>query len=125
MRGLSLSEVQILKSSPYVEKVTDKHVIFTKIFKSLVLEHPVEGMTRQEIFNRLLGVNCFDKKFVDSCLGRWRRKLRSSGDLTPDKKGVKKLSINMTIEEMRAEIAYQKEIISHLKKLKGLGEDDL
>lgn len=125
MKGLSLTDIQILKSSPYIEKITDKHVIFTQIFKSLVLEHPIEGMTRQEIFNHLLGVDCFDKDFVDSCLGRWRRKLRNSGNLTPDKKGVKKLSVNMTIEEMKAEIAYQKEIISHLKKLRGLGEDDL
>jgi hypothetical protein len=82
-------------------------------------------MTRQEIFNHLLGVECFDKKFVDNCLGRWRRKVRRSGSLTPEKRGAKKSTKDMTIEEMKAEIAYQKEIISHLKKLRGLGEDEL
>jgi hypothetical protein len=125
MRGLSLKEIQILKSSPYVLKFTEKHIIFTEIFKDLVIDHPIEGMTRQQVFNELLGVECFDKKFVDTCLGRWRRKLRLSGNLTPESRGVLKTTKDMTIEEMRAEIAYQKEIISHLKKLRGLGEDEL
>lgn len=31
----------------------------------------------------------------------------------------------MTFEEMRAEIAYQKEVIAHLKKLRGLADDEL
>jgi hypothetical protein len=125
MRGLSLKEIQILKSSPYVLKFTEKHIIFTEIFKDLVIDHPIEGMTRQQVFNELLGVECFDNKFVDTCLGRWRRKLRLSGNLTPESRGVLKTTKDMTIEEMRAEIAYQKEIISHLKKLRGLGEDEL
>lgn len=125
MRGLSLFETKILTSSPYIVKMSDKQIIFTEVFKSLVLDHPIEGMTRQQIFNQLLGVECFDKKFVDTCLSRWRRKMRSSGRLTPDKRGAKKSTKDMTIEEMRAEIAYQKEIISHLKKLRGLGEDEL
>lgn len=125
MRGLSLSEIQVLKSSPYVLKFTEKHIIFTEIFKDLVLDNSIEGMTRLEIFNNLLGVECFDKKFVDSCLGRWRRKIRQSGSLAPEKRGAKKSTQDMTIDEMKAEIAYQKEIISHLKKLRGLGEDEL
>jgi protease II len=31
----------------------------------------------------------------------------------------------MSIEELKAENAYQKELIAHLKKLKGLADDEL
>lgn len=125
MRGLSSSDLKILKSSPYVTKITDKHINFTDQFKWLMLETTVEGMTRTEAFNRTLGVSCFDKKFVDTCLGAWRRKLRAEGDLSPGKRGRKKDPDNMTSDEMRAEIAYQKEVIAHLKKLRGLADDEL
>lgn len=125
MRGLSYSDLKILSSSPYVLKITDSKIIFTEKFKKLVLDSFIEGMTRQETFNKTLGVNCFDKKFVDDRLGSWRRKLRADGDLKPSKSGRKKSLDNMSYDEMKAEIAYQKEIIAHLKKLKGLTDDEL
>lgn len=125
MKGLSNSDLKVLKSSPYVAKITEKQIVFTEHFKRLVLDSLIEGMTREETFNRTLGVNCFDKKFVDTCLGRWRRKVRAVGDLHPEKKGRRKSLENMTFEEMKAEIAYQKEVIAHLKKLKGLADDEL
>lgn len=125
MKGLSVSDLKILKSSPYVSKITKKHIIFTDQFKWLVLDSSIEGMTRQEVFNKTLGVNCFDKSFVDNCLGRWRRKIRFDGDVKPAQKGRKTESKSITIEEMRAQIAYQKEVIAHLKKLRGLADDEL
>lgn len=125
MKGLSVSDLKILKSSPHVSKITKKHIIFTDHFKWLMLESSIEGLTRQEVFNKTLGVNCFDKSFVDNCLGRWRRKIRFDGDIKPSQKGRKTVSKDMTIEEMRAQIAYQKEVIAHLKKLRGLADDEL
>jgi hypothetical protein len=125
MRGLSNSDLKILSSSPFVLKITDSHIVFTEHFKQLVLESFLEGMTRLETFNSLLGVNCFNKKFVDDRLGSWRRKLRADGDLIPNKRGRRKSIENMGYDEMKAEIAYQKEIIAHLKKLKGLADDEL
>lgn len=125
MRGLSSSDRKILETSPYVHKITRQHVIFTEHFKQLILDSQIDGMTRQESFNRALGVNCFDKKFVDGCLGRWRRKLRLEGELRTGKRGRKKALASMSIEELKAENAYQKELIAHLKKLKGLADDEL
>ena len=125
MKGLSSSDLKILKFSQYVSKITDKQITFTDQFKWLMLESSVEGMSRAEAFNRTLGVTCFDKKYVDTCLGAWRRRIREKGDLTPDKRGRKKDLESMTFEEMKAEIAYQKEVIAHLKKLRGLAEDEL
>lgn len=124
MKGLSSQNLKILDSSPYVQKITDKQIIFTDHFKRIALDSQIEGMTRQETFNRLLGVDCFDKDFVDNCLARWRRKLRFDGNLTVGKRGRKKSSANMSIDEMKAEIAYQKEVIAHLKKLRGFVEDE-
>jgi hypothetical protein len=125
MRGFSSSERKILASSEFVSKITSKQILFTEHFKRLILDAQIDGMTRQESFNRMLGVNCFDKSFVDTCLGRWRRKLRFDGDLSESKKGRKKDPRNMSIEELKAENAYQKELIAHLKKLKGLADDEL
>lgn len=125
MKGLSSSDFKILKSSAYVAKITNSQIIFTDQFKLLVLDNLYEGMTRCEMFNHLLGVDCFDKKFVDDRLASWRRKMREDGDITPGKRGRKKDLNSMTIDEMKAEIAYQKEVIAHLKKQKGLADDEL
>lgn len=125
MQGLSSSDLKILATSKHVVKITSKQIIFTEDFKCLVLDTQVEGLTREETFNRALGVNCFGKKFVDTCLGRWRRKLRFAGSLTSPRKGRGKDLHNMTLEELMAENAYQKEVIAHLKKLRGLAGDEL
>ena len=125
MRGLSSTDRKILENSHHVLKITSKHIIFTEHFKRLMLDSQIDGMTRQESFNKALGVDYFDKKFVDDCLGRWRRKLRLDGDLSSSKRGRKKHPRNMSIEELKAENAYQKELIAHLKKLKGLADDEL
>jgi hypothetical protein len=125
MKGLSSSDLKTLKSSKFVLKITSDQIQFTDHFKQLVLDSLVDGMTRQEVFNQTLGVNCFDKKFVDSCLGRWRRKLRRDGSLEVGKRGRKKDLLEMNYEELQAEVAYQKEVIALLKKLKGLAGDEL
>jgi hypothetical protein len=121
MRAFSISERKILESSNYVAKITPNNQIqFTDQFKELVLTSSSNGLTREEHFNFLLKVSCFDKKYVDSCLNRWRR----IGS-TKVKKGRKKSIHKMTIEELKAENAYQKEVIAHLKKLRGLMDDEL
>jgi hypothetical protein len=125
MKGLSSSDLKILKSCKYVIKLTKSQIIFTDYFKHLVLDTLDEDKTRRELFNNLLGVDCFDKKFVDDALARWRRKIREDGHIRPKKRGPKKDLNSMTIEELQAENAYQKEVIAHLKKQKGLADDEL
>ena len=125
MNGLSNSDLKILKSCKYVIKLTKSQIVFSDYFKQLVLDTLDEDKTRRELFNNLLGVDCFDKKFVDDTLARWRRKIREDGLLRPKKRGPKKDLNSMTIEELQAENAYQKEVIAHLKKQKGLADDEL
>lgn len=123
MRAFSISERKILESSPYVSKITDKNQIqFSPKFKSLVLKGS-KDLTRVNHFNSLLGVSCFDKKYVDSILNRWRRQERLE-DVPKRKRGRPRDINKMTIEELRAENALQKEMLAELKKIHGLTDED-
>jgi hypothetical protein len=125
MKGLSSSQVKKLLSSQYVLNVTESQVNFSEIFKEIMLAKPTHGLSRLEFFNTTLGVDCFDKKFVDNCLNRWRRKVRIYGSIKSDRRGRSKDPAGMSIDEMKAEIAYQKEVIAHLKKIRGLTDEDI
>lgn len=122
MRGLSKSDRQLLNSSQYVLKITEKTIIFTDKFKELVLQ-PSNEKTREDFFNSLMGVSCFDKKYVDSCLNRFRKQLKFKD--VPKKRGRRKDTSKMTIEELEALVAYQTEVIKQLKKVHGLADDEL
>lgn len=123
MRALTLSDRKKLESSPLIEKFTLKTIVFTQKFKDLVLEGSEETLTREEHFNSLLGVTCFDKKYVDSCLNRWRNQKRFKS-LPKRKRGRRKDPNNMTIEELKAENALQREMLAELKKIHGLTDED-
>ncbi len=123
MRAFSLLDRKKLELSKYVEKFTEKHIIFTQKFRELVLQGSSDELTRQQFFNDLLGVRCFDKKYVDSCLNRWKKQ-----DLlknVPKRRGRRKNTTKMTIEELEAEVAYLKEVNLQLKKARGLMDWDL
>ena len=125
MRAFSISERRKLESSPYIFKITGKNRIqFTESFKKLILAGSEEGLTREEFFNVSLGVRCFDKKYVDSCLNRWRKQDREK-DVPKLRRGRSKSIHKMSIDEIKAENAYMKEVIAHLKKLRGLADDEL
>lgn len=124
MKELSTLERKKLDTSPYVSKITSKNQIqFTKIFKELILNGPSDGLTRTDYFNHLLGVSCFDKSYIYSCITRWRSQKKMPSYL--DKRGKNKSIHKMSMDELKAENAYQKEVIAHLKKLRGLTDDEL
>lgn len=122
MRALSKSDRQILKDHPYILKISEKHLSFTLEFKELVLQGS-PNLTQVEHFNSLLGVKCFDKKYVDVCLHRWRKQKKLKD--VPLKRGRPKSTSKMTIEELEAVVAYQKEVIKQLKKAHGLSDNEL
>lgn len=123
MRAFSKSDRKILESSPYLEKFNLKTIVFTQEFRNLVLKGTNNNLTRVEHFNHLLGVSCFDKKYVDSCLNRWRKQQKFKS-VPKQKRGRKKDTRNMTIEELRAQVALQKEMLAELKKIHGLTDED-
>lgn len=121
MVSLSPSEKAILLKSPYIKKITAKQIIFTEEFKRLACQQSLKGIPRKEIF-KVLGVDCFDMEFINTCIKRWRIKEEDDfQDLRgKTKSGRKKKLENMSIEELKAEVAYQKQEIEYLKKLRGL-----
>lgn len=121
MRAFSNTERKILESSPYIVKITAKHVTYTEKFISLMISGSDQDESRSDFFNKTLGVSCFNKKYVDSCLGRWKNALPRISET----RGRKKHINNMTVEELKAENAYQREVIAHLKKIRGLTDSDL
>lgn len=123
MRAFSHSERKKLEASRFVEKITEKQITFTQAFRNLVLQESSNGMTREEHFNHLLDVKCFDKKYVDSCLNRFRKQAQFKD--VPKRRGRRKSPQKMTIEELEAEVAYQREVIEQLKKIRGLTDWDL
>ena len=123
MRAFSISERKKLESSPYVKKFTEKQIIFNQKFKDLILNGPSDGSTRVQYFNHIFGLNCFDKKYVDSCLNRWKKQIKLK-DVT-ERRGRRKNTNKMTIAELEAEVAYLKEVNLQLKKARGLMDWDL
>lgn len=123
MRGLSFSQRKKLSNNPYVSKITEKSISFTSEFKKLMLARSLTGVTQQQYFNELLGVNFFVKKYVDTCLNRWRKEDKFKS-VPKFKQGRRKDRNKMTIEELRAENALQREMLAELKKIHGLTDED-
>lgn len=124
MEPLSKSDRKILESSVFVKKLTAKHVTYTHDFIEIMLKGPsLKGMTKVDFFNHTLGVDCFDATYVDSTLGRWRKTPVLSNQ--KETRGRKKDIQKMSLEELKAENAYQREVIAQLKKIHGLTDSDL
>lgn len=124
MRAFSNSERKALLQSPFVSKITSRNQVqFTDDFKSLMIKGSSQGLTQVEFFNSTLGVACFDKNYIDTCLNRWRIQIASG--VYKDQRGKNKSTSKMTIEELEAVIAYQSEVIKNLKKHRGLTDDDI
>lgn len=123
MRGLSLSQRNKLSDHPFVSKITEKSISFTEEFKKLMLSKSQAGLTQEQYFNNLLGVKFFTKKYVDTCLNRWRKEVKFKS-VPKFKPGRRKDRNKMTIEELRAENALQREMLAELKKIHGLTDED-
>lgn len=123
MRALSFLERKKLCKSPFVTKTTEKSISFTPEFKQLMLKGPDEGLSRTEYFNKILQVECFSKKYVDSALNRWKKEDKFKS-LPKSKRGRKKDLNKMSIDELKAENALQREMLAELKKIHGLTDED-
>jgi hypothetical protein len=128
MLELTSQQKNVLLNSPYVKKITSKnHVAFTDEFKKLVVKQIASGKLRKKVFLDLLEID-LPSKYIDTTVKRWRSKIQNTGSFKDGRgsgRGRKKLTRNMTVEEMEAEIAYQKEVIKQLKKIHGLADDEL
>lgn len=121
MVGLTPKIKKILMESGYVERIANNDIIkFKAEFKQLVLKQSAEGVPRMQIF-KILGVDIFTRNYINSCISHWRRiaKEKAEGKVKVRKRRGKSLE-TMTVDELRAENALQKQEIEYLKKLRGL-----
>jgi len=113
----SLEQVQELSNSPYVEKCSDRYIVFTKEYKIEFLRLSEQWIFYREIFKLLW----FPKYIVESKVpersyNRWKKNMRN-GTLESKKWRKKKGNTDfskMTPEEqvkyLQAENAYLKEL---------------
>jgi len=132
MQNLSPSQKKALLSNPNVEKITDKHVVYTSAFKTMAVEAYLNGKPSNQIFSDAgIDPTFFVTKYCQSCIKRWKKKYVSEGkgSLKKDKRGLsatgrskKENPDDLTIEELRAIVEIQRDLIDHLTKKRALAK---
>ena len=132
MQNLSPSQKKALLSNPNVEKITDKHVVYTSSFKTKAVEDYLNGKSPNQIFlDSGIDPTFFVTKYCQSCIKRWKKKYVSEGksSLKKDKRGLsatgrpkREHPDDLTIEELRAIVEVQRDLIDHLTKKRALAK---
>ena len=126
MQELSDYQRRVLLNNPNVEKITEKHVIYKSSFKIKVVEKYLNGQKPDEIFKEAeINPKYFIKKYCQFCIKRWKKKYFDQGrdSLKTSQTGKQATgrpkAINtgeMTMEELKAMVEIQHEVIDMLKK---------
>jgi hypothetical protein len=128
MEKISDSDRKILLSSPYVEKITESHVVFTVKFKILAVQKYFEGKSPNNIFTELgIETSIFLPDFPKKSIYRWKTIFldkgvdgfteENRGKSSPGRPSVQKFK---SLEE---EVAYLREENAVLKKLHALAKE--
>lgn len=130
MQNLSKSDKRALLENPNVEKITESHVVFTPKFKIKAVELYLSGKSPEDIFLSYgIEPSVFIPDFCRSCIKRWLLKYEANGkdsfksetrgSGTPTKPVTNKLD-SYSVEDLKAIIIVQEEMIEELKKKKAL-----
>jgi transposase len=132
MQELSDHQRRVLLNNPNVEKITEKHVIYKSSFKIKAVEKYLKGQKPDEIFKEAeINPKYFMKKYCQSCIKRWKKKYFDQGrdslkmSQTGRQSTGRPKSINtdeMTMEELKAIVEIQHEVIDMLKKNRTLAK---
>ena len=132
MQELSDYQRRVLLKNPNVEKITEKHVVFKSNFKIKAVEKYLKGWSPNNIFeDSQIDPSYFVKNYCQSCIKRWKKKYFDDGkeslkiSNTGKKATGRPKAINtdeMTVEEMKAMIEVQQEVIEMLKKNRALAK---
>ena len=119
-----------LLSSPYVEDVTDSHVIFSVKFKTLAVQKYLEGLQPAEIFSNLgLDTSLFLPDYPKKSIARWKEVFFEEGVEGFEKENRGKSSkgrpLNQQFKSIEDEVIYLREENALLKKLQALAEEYL
>jgi transposase len=132
MHELSESQRQELLKNPHVEKITDKFVSYTSIFKIKAVELYLEGQHPDKIFlDAQIPIHFFRKDYPRYNIKRWKKKYQERGaeSLKQDGRGSgssgrpRKESLDeLTYDELLTIVEIQREVIEDLKKRNALAK---
>ena len=114
-------ELQRLNGLPCIEKASEKLLIFKQSFKREAVEKRKEGYTANQIFTEAgIDISKYAPKYFHHLLKRWRHE-NLSDDIKRGrpKKTVKGIN-EMSMDELKARVAYLEAENDFLKKLKAL-----
>lgn len=130
MQELSNYQKKVLLNNSNVEKILEKNVIFTSNFKISAVEKFLKGMKPDHIFEEAqINLSFFARDYARFCLKRWKKKYFDEGrdslkiSQTGKQATGRPKSINtdeMTMEELKAIVEIQNEVIAMLKKNRAL-----
>ena len=132
MHNLSDYQRRKLLENPNVEKITEKHVIFTSKFKVKSVEAYLDGLSATEIFQRAkINLNYFKPLYAQFCIKKWKKKYVEHGkeSFSIEKRGSsnvgrpKKENLDeLTYGELQAIVEIQRGVIEELKKKRALAK---
>ena len=121
-RQYSKEEQEQLKQLPCVEKVTEKLIFFKQSFKREAVAKSKQGYTANQIFREAgIDINKYAPKYFHHLLKRWKHDNLSDDIKRGRPKKEQHKDINeMSVEELKARVAYLELENNFLKKLKAL-----
>ena len=130
MGKFSVAVRKQLVTSPYVEDVTDSHVIFSVKFKTLAVQKYLEGFSPSEIFSTLgIDTSLFLPDYPKKSIARWKEVFFKEGVAGFEKekrgKGSTGRPLKKQFKTIEEEVTYLREENALLKKLQALAEEYL
>lgn len=130
MQNFTPYQKKVLLENMNVQKITENHLVFTSEFKIKAVEFYLKGMSADEIFiSHGFDANFFEKDYFRSNLRRWKVKYEKEGknSLKEETRGntgrPKSVDIDSySLEDLKAIVFIQDEIIEELKKKKALAK---
>ena len=132
MQNLSDYQRKVLLKNPNVEKISNQNIVYTSNFKIKAVQSYLDGCRPDEIFKVAnIDPKYFVKQYCQSCLKRWKKKYLEEGEhsLKQSQTGKKATgrpkqvdTEDLNIEELRAIVEIQTEVIEMLKKNRALAK---
>lgn len=121
MQELTNYQKNVLKKNNSVEKITEKHVVYTPKFKIWAVSRYLKGISPNQIFlEKGINPDFFKERYCESCLKRWKKKYIEDGKDTfrQELRGSSKSggrTRKPTYEELEAIVAIQREALGYAK----------
>lgn len=132
MQTFTINQKKILLKNPNVLKLTENHLVFKPEFKFIAVNFYLQGMSPDEIFiAHDFNPSFFEPDYFRSCLKRWKIKIEIYGDdaFSTETRGRDSLGRpkndgleNASIDDLRALVWIQKEMLEEIKKKKALAK---